>query len=219
MIVWGDDFELNPRENLKFPTCASPGRWQAGPQHCRHLPASRPRRRLPGDLQAPCGLRHDAWRCFLVATLAILLLPDLCRIFRLQIQPTRNVSAAYGQIWAYTLEIKEDGLKWMSFMEAGVVQEGRKAWPGLASVLGRGEQYVLHCWGGGMRLWTAHCDSRREGGLLPSFATAEQGAGWHASLGLRPFIQAVRARSGWFLRFFPFMAGCGRPHWVFNMNC
>lgn len=104
-----------------LPTCASLGQWRAGPRHCRCRPASRPhhRRWWPGGLWALGDLHRDAWQCFVVAGLAVLLLPGLCHIFRLQIRLTRSVSAGYGQIWACTLEIREDRLTRMARCSLG----------------------------------------------------------------------------------------------------
>lgn len=121
-----------PVNTQSLPTCESLGRWWAGPGHCLCLPASRPRCRQPGDLGAPCGLHHGAWQYFSVATLAIPLLPGLCHRFRLQIRLTRNVFAGYGQIWACTLEIREDTLIRTSRCSLG----GRKGTTWL-SILGR----------------------------------------------------------------------------------
>lgn len=114
VVVGGEDFELNPLNTRSLPTCGSLGRWWAGPQHCHWRPAWRPHchRWQLGDLLAPCGLRHDAWQCFLAATLAVPLLPGLCHRLRLQIRLTRTVSAECGQTWACTLEIREGTLIW-----------------------------------------------------------------------------------------------------------
>ena len=164
-------------------TCASHGRWWAGPQHCHCPPALCPHhhRWLPGGLRAPGGLHHGAWQCFLAARPAILLLPGLCHIFRLQIRRTRNVSAGYGQIWACTLEIREDKLTWMSGCSLG----GTKMIARLGEHFERGEQHTRPC-----QLARGNSQGKRQ--ALVQAWTAQGGELDGVFLDLRPFIPRVR---------------------------